>query len=295
MGHRLSVLQRAAKADVRSDPFPHIILPNALPDDLYAELASSFPAPAMLKIDSSKNNLRWDYAARKVRKNTAIPQLWRDFIAYQASQAFFDEIVELFYDDIHKLYPEHFPTREAMRAMRAGIRKVDDFATKDILMDAMLSGNTPVTSASSVRSTHIDKGDKLFSGLFYMRPADYDAVGGDLTISRFKPEYGTLEEKTALYEGAYVDDRHVEHVDTVHYDKNLLVLFINSLESIHGVTVRQPSNKSRLFINLVGEVDPPLYMTEGDDGPAHYVPADYVSPRAHGDGWFTTLKRRIRG
>lgn len=291
MSRNLSVLQSATKADVNSFPFPHIVLENALPDDLYEELALSFPSPDALGQDSVQNNVRWNYPSRKVKRNTALPQLWRDFIAYQSSQGFFDEIVELFYDDIHRLYPDHFPTRDSMRRMRAGIRKLDDFNSRDILMDAMISGNTPVTTASSVRSTHIDRGDKLYSGLFYMRPADYDAVGGDLTISRFKDQYPGREQKFALYDGSYVDDRHVDHLRTITYARNTLVLFINSLESLHGVTVRQPSDKSRIFVNLVGEIDPPLYQVQGTRGPARYLPADHQSGRK--GGIFKRLKQLL--
>lgn len=291
MANALSVLQRANRSDVKSTPFPHIILRNALPDALYEELANSFPSSQVLGIDSSQNNTRWNYASRKVRKNTALPQLWRDFIAYHSSQAFFDEIADLFYEDVHRLYPERYPTRESLTSLRAGIRKLDGFWDKDILTDAQISGNTPVTTASSVRSTHVDNGDKLYSGLFYMRPAGYDAVGGDLTISRFKDDYSTPEKRYALFEGSYVDDSHVDHLETVRYDKNTVVLFINSLESLHGVTVRQPSDKSRLFVNLIGEIDPPLYRVEKDGIPATYL-RDKAARRDKG-GLFKRLRRLL--
>ncbi|MBZ9722076.1 hypothetical protein LB519_29940 [Mesorhizobium sp. AD1-1] len=195
MSKPLSVFQRATKADVRSEPFPHIILRDALPLDLYQELAGTFPAPETLEIDTRRNNTRWDYEAHRVRSNEAVPQIWRDFIAYHVSQAFFGEVADLFYDDIHKLYPDYYPNYERLKNMKAGTRFSDTYATRDILMDAMLSGNTPVTNAGSVRTSHIDNGDKLFSGLFYMRPEDYDAVGGDLTISRFQSKYATLKPK----------------------------------------------------------------------------------------------------
>ncbi|CCV10359.1 hypothetical protein [Mesorhizobium sp. STM 4661] len=293
MSNQLSVLQRATKDDVRSSPFPHIVLKDALPKDLYRELEAQFPSPETLKIDGSKNNSRWDYEARKTRKNHSVPQLWRDFIAYHTSQSFFDEIAELFYDEIHSIYPDHFPTYEHLKSMKAGVRSSDSHTTHDVLMDAMLSGNTPVTTASSVRASHIDNGDKLFSGLFYMRPDDYDAIGGDLTISRFKPEYTTLKQRADLFRDAYVDDQYLECVETIKYDKNLLVLFINSIESVHGVTVRRPTDKSRLFVNLVGEVDPPLYL-KGTSQQPRYVSPDYVSPGSS-RGWLKKLKRKIVG
>ncbi|WP_020178514.1 hypothetical protein [Methylopila sp. M107] len=293
MRESLSIIRGATRADVRTDPFPHLVLHNALPEELYAELAASFPDPKALGVDTRKNNERWNYFAYKVAKNPSLSPLWRDFIAYHASQAFYDELIELFHEDICALYPHRFPNKAAL-AKRAGTRKLADFANASVLLDAMISGNTPVTTAGSVRTSHLDLGDKLFSGLFYMRPDDYDAIGGDLTISRFRPEYDTAEKRNALFDGAYVDDRHLETVTTVPYAKNTVVLFVNSLDSVHGVTVRQPSDKSRLFVNLVVQVDPPLYLLHEDGRPAEYTAADYVSPRAKGDGFIKAIIRKLR-
>ncbi|MDB5556931.1 MAG: hypothetical protein JWL86_6915, partial [Rhizobium sp.] len=213
-------------------------------------------------------------ASRKIRRNKNLPQVWRDFIAYHASEDFYRDILNVFYEGIHALYPERFPNRQSLEKLRVGVRKHDTFADRDVLMDAMISGNTPVTEASSVRSSHLDSGDKLFSGLFYMRPKTYDAVGGDLTISRYNRDLQGKPERHQKFKGAYIEDDNLDVVRTVPYDKNLAVIFINSLDSVHGVTVRQPSPHSRLFVNLVGEIDPPLYLLEDGGKPAHYLPAN---------------------
>ncbi len=259
MERSLSVLKRAKASDVCFEPFPHLIVNNALPDDLYAELAASFPPEASLGVDVSLNNDRWNYDARKVAADAAIPPIWKDMIAYHASGQFFQEIADLFFESIHRWYPLQFPSRAYMAAMRAGVRKIDNFKTADVLMDAMISGNTPVRSPGSVRTTHVDQGRKLFSGLFYMRRNDDDFVGGDLTISRLRPEYREPRTRRKLFKKSYVDDKYVETVKTVAYAANTLVLFINTLDSLHGVTVRQPTAHGRYFINLVGEVNPRLY------------------------------------
>ena len=99
-------------------------------------------------------------------------------------------------------------------------------------------------------------------------------IGGDLTISRYNRDLAGKAERHTKFKGAYIDDDNLDVVRTVTYDKNLAVLFINSLDSVHGVTVRQPSPHSRLFVNLVGEIDPPLYNLEADGKAAHYLPAN---------------------
>ena len=46
---------------------------------------------------------------------------------------------------------------------------------------------------------------------------------------------------------------------TVNYQSNVLVLFLNSIKSLHGVTVRSITDSPRLFLNLFGETEYPVY------------------------------------
>jgi hypothetical protein len=291
VSHRLSLLQRASKADVRSEPFPYIVIKNALPDDLYQELVTTRPSPALLGVDESKNNWRWNHRAELVAKDERVPALWKEFIAYQASAGFFNEIVNLFFDQIHGFYPKQFPSLDYAEKLRVGVRGMDSFRHKDVLMDAMISGNTPVQSATSVRTSHIDNGRKLFSGLFYMRRPEDDSSGGDLTISRYKNRTTSVAAKSALFKGAYVDDSNLEVVETVKYEPNSLVLFLNSIDSLHGVTVRQPTQHGRFFVNLVVETVTRLYRSR--DGHPVYVEyaksMDAAFPPMH------VLLQRVKG
>lgn len=275
----LSVLQRASAESLQLDPFPHVVIPNALPESLYNELVEALPPLSTLGIDETRNNARWDVAAKEVATSAAVPKIWKDFIAYHASEAFFQDIVRVLFAGIHRLYPRRYPDKDAMLRMRAGVRGIDRFGEKDVLMDALISGNTPVQKPNSVRTTHADAGRKLVSGLFYMRRDGDDSIGGDLTISRFKPEYASLAAKMRAYKGTLVDDSCVDVVKTVKYARNQVVLFINSLDSLHGVTVRQATPHGRYFMNLVAEVNPKLYrLSKIFHGPAVYArdtrPAD---------------------
>lgn len=263
MDRSLSLLQRAKPDHVQRSPYPLLVLDDALPEPLYDELERSFPSTATMGIIEHKSNHRWNFNNSKACKNPFVATVWRDFLAYHSAQAFFDDIVSLFGELIRAVYPERFGNGE-LQIMKAGARNIDAKGSKEILMDAIIAGNTPVKAASSVRKTHVDSGDKLFSGLFYMRPDGYDAKGGDLTISRFKPEFAA--DKLANFKGHYVDDQFVDVVETISYARNRLVLFINTLDSLHGVTVRQPTEHSRRFVNVIGEVDPPLYTLPDKDG-----------------------------
>jgi len=258
MVDELSVLQRVSAADVRAEPFPHLVVENALPADLCDALLASYPEPADLGVDLAENNSRWSVGAVAAGANPVVPTLWREFLAYHASAAFFQRLVELFGAFIVALHSQRYPDLSSLQALRPGLRVRDDWRGADVLLDAQLGGNTPVWTASSVRGLHVDKGDKLFSGLFYLRRNDDDARGGDLEIHRFRPNLPVWRRARAFDEYS-VDPGAAEWVATVPYRNNTLVLFLNSLEALHGVTVREPTAHCRLFMNLVGEVNPPLY------------------------------------
>jgi hypothetical protein len=57
-----------------------------------------------------------------------------------------------------------------------------------------------------------------------------------------------------------IADKYVEHIKTIKYERNVLVLFPNSIYSLHGVTVRSLTSSPRYFVNLVGEVRKPLFQ-----------------------------------
>lgn len=97
---------------------------------------------------------------------------------------------------------------------------------------------------------------------------------------------------------ASVDD--IELVKTVPYERNTLVLFLNSLSSVHGVTIRQPSDRPRCFVNLVTQTSGVLF----DLGSAQVNPEEWhrrrlASSGARPDdpksrGMLANLKRSVR-
>ncbi|HEY8596253.1 MAG TPA: hypothetical protein VIL84_13505 [Devosiaceae bacterium] len=292
MTQTLSLLQNVRQQDIETEPFPHVVVSDVLPEALYRELAEKLPEPSALGVDESRNNSRWDFGAAQVAKSSGAAPLWKEFIRYHASDAFFRDVVGLFFDSIHARYPQHFPSQAYMDSLRVGTRFVDNFRKNDILMDAMISGNTPVHTPTSVRRTHIDNGSKLFSGLFYMRRENDDSEGGDLQICRFLPHFDTNEAKSARFNGAYVkNETDIEVVKTIKYSRNCLVLFINTIDSLHGVTVRQKTGHGRYFVNLVGETITKLYRQKN----GHPVYLNMARPITSGPPPISVVYERIRG
>jgi hypothetical protein len=258
----MSVLRNATADNVVTDPYPFIVIDNALPDALCDALIAQYPALDILGVDAQQNNSRWSVPAHAVAQNASIAPVWREFIAYHASRAFYDEVVDLLGEHIVRMYPHVFPNVDALRALRIGIR--DDDADSDLCLDAQISGNTAVRDASSVKTIHIDSEHKLFTGLLYLRSPRDDSAGGDLDVLRFRKDL-TPAQWRRRYDGMFIDDEYVEPVMRVPYARNTLFLFVNGTNSLHGVTVRQPTEHLRLFLNIVGETRVKLF-----DVPQHW-------------------------
>jgi len=275
----LSVLRKASANRVVADPYPYIVIDDALPNAVCDALIAQYPSLEVLGVDARQNNSRWSVPAHDVAANAAIPQIWRDFVAYHASRAFYDEVIDLFGEHIVRMYRHLFPNVAALRALRIGVR--DDDESSDLSLDAQISGNTAVRDASSVKTIHVDSEHKLFTGLLYLRSPHDDSTGGDLDVLRFRKDL-TPAQWRRRYDGMFIDDRYVEPVLRVPYSRNTLFLFVNGLTSLHGVTVRQPTEHLRLFLNIVGETRVKLF-----DVPQHWQRRVAKLPRL--------IKKRLLG
>ena len=252
-----SVLQSVRESDVRSEPYPHVIIRNALPDDLADELTKRFPIGLF---DGAKNNHRMNIDSSDALSRNDIPAPWSEFIKFHTSQQFLDELVSVFGAHIVKLYPHIYPSRESLSKLKAGLRNLDSYKRCDVLIDALISVNSPVAQVSSVRKVHVDKPNKLFVGLYYLRQPQDLSTGGSLQICQWKSDYDERGKLRNYTEGLPAD--HFELIDEIAYENNVCVLFLNSMDSLHGVTPRSITGNFRTFANLVGEVDHALFEKE---------------------------------
>lgn len=276
----LSVLRHVHPSDVVEDPYPFVVIHDALPDELCNALIANYPRLDILGVDDSQNNSRWSVPAWDVSQNPAIAPIWKDLVAYHASPAFFDDFLRVFGDHVVRLYPSVFPDLKSLRAMRLGIRERDENDRCDFFLDAQISGNTPVRDASSVKTIHVDSEHKLFTGLLYLRRPEDDSTGGDLDVLRFRKDL-TAAQWRKRFDGMFIDDALVEQVTRIPYSRNTLVMFVNGPNALHGVTVREPTQHLRLFMNLVGESRFKLF-----DVPQHWQTRVAKLPRL--------IKKRLR-
>ena len=136
-----------------------------------------------------------------------------------------------------------------------GQRKVaiaDSGEKADFYIQCQFGVNSPVLRESSVRTAHIDNPKKVYNALLYCRDPDDDSEGGDLAFYRFRGEPGFYGTRTAM-------PNRIEEVSRLPYEANTLVLFANSVHSVHGVTPRKPTAHVRRYINFQVELENPIF------------------------------------
>ncbi|MDT4967176.1 MAG: hypothetical protein QOJ64_1913 [Acidobacteriota bacterium] len=252
-----TLLESVTKAQVLAEPFPHLVVSNPLPQELCLRLTSEYPPLDTFTGDAPlASNQRFSLSATRALESNRISPLWREFVQLHTSEAFFSQVIKLFEDHIRLVHPCFETQIGRLDELRSGVRYTDECPRADVLLDAQLCVNTAVAGApSAVRRAHVDSPNKLFTGLYYLRHPDDTSAGGDLEIARFKG-------KPRGFKMAEIDDRYVETVKTIKYRPNTLVLFINSIRAVHGVTARSVTPFSRHLFNLVGEVRKPLFDLE---------------------------------
>lgn len=246
-----SLLSGITAADIRLDPYPHVFVRNVFDDVTYAALSEGFPPFSMIGWDDTRNpprsNRRYQLSAWPIQNHTEMSDLWKEFVTFHSSPAFFAQVVDLFRD--------HWPValRQALGGdllgHSMGLWQRDGFADARILQDARIEVNTPVTgSASSSRGAHLDTLNRMYTCLFYLRHPEDDAVGGDLELFRWKN--GPVAD-IDVYE---LPADAVEVVATIPYAPNQMVIFPQGIDAIHGVGVRQPTPHIRRYVFISAEI-----------------------------------------
>jgi hypothetical protein len=245
-----SLLAGITPADIRLDPFAHVVARDVLDQATYDALSAGFPPAQQIAWEGSPlpSNVRFELSAWLIQLRPDMSRPWKEFAMLHTSAAFFAEVVDLFRD--------HWPAAMTqalggtLLGHPMGMRVRDPFGSARILQDARIEINTPVTgNARSSRGAHLDTPNRLFSALFYMRHPEDDTVGGDLELFRWKSGPVALLDRYQLPPDA------VECVATIPYRANQLVIFPHGIDALHGVSVRQPTRHVRRYVFVTAEIE----------------------------------------
>jgi hypothetical protein len=255
---RMNILGSVTADDLSGDPFAHLVRKPALPDDLYAERAASFPDQALiLGARRSRENASARLPAFKALQDGRIAQIWRAFFEFHTSAGFWPEIVRVFGTALRDTFPDiEARAGRPLNEWIAGSRRVRTARDAlDLRLDCQFVINTPAKQASSVKTQHVDKLTTIIAMLYYFRDPGDLADGGDLQFYSWNRPPRFLTHRMAL--PSDLDGR-----QAFGYSPNLLVGFVNSARAVHGVSPRAPSVLPRRYVNFIVEIpfkafDPP--------------------------------------
>ena len=236
-----SLLQK--KPTVQLDPYPHVVIEDALPWDLYEALENSFPEKTLLATDPFDNGICYRLKADKLLSLTFESGLWRDFAEYHTSAEWFNEVNELFKPYmpgvLHKTFTED----------DLGARGWAD-ENKNIWTDCQAVIHKPIEEKST-RTPHIDNPMEMWAGLLYMPYPDDQSTGGEFQIYSTQSSVQKVDKKA----GRQIYDSDLGTVvKTIPYKRNTFVMFANnSPNTVHGVSLRQNATLNRRSVNIIGE------------------------------------------
>ena len=141
-----SLLQK--RPEVNADPYPHVVIEEALPWDLYEELENSFPEKQILDTTPFDNGICFRMKANIMLDQKFQPDIWRKFTEYHTSAEWFNEVNDLFKDHMPKVLQKRFTDNDL------GARGWAD-KNKNIWTDCQAVMHKPITETTS-RTPHIE-------------------------------------------------------------------------------------------------------------------------------------------
>jgi len=247
MAPESSLLSPASAADVVAEPFAHLLRAAALPSGEYRVLAEEFPPLPVVaqQVAALGSNQAVRLSAAQALGRPDVSRAWRRFFELHTSDEYWRDVVRVFGDALRATFP-HLETRIGRRFEHWRVARRGTDADADVRLDCQFVMNTAVTTRSSVKTPHVDKYDKIFSALLYMRPPDDPTAGGDLDLYRWRRSPRFVKHRVVPSD--------VELVRTIPYAPNTYVAFVNSPRSVHGVSPRDVTDVPRRYVNFIAEI-----------------------------------------
>jgi hypothetical protein len=271
---RLSILSNASAAHIIMDPYPHLVIENALDRDVFDQLACEYPEADIVLGNREKKDTWYDYPACLAIDNSAITPFWREFMQYHVSPEFYADVIELFGDAINACHPDlESALGKSLDKLNTAMRypeREENARNRecDLSMECQFYINY-TEHPRAVRGPHVDRPTELYAALLYFRQDDDTSTGSDLEVCEAKnpkelyPKPNVIKADGLPME---VEIEKVNVVSTTRYKPNTLVFFINSARSLHAVSPRTATAVPRKHINFTADLfnlpEPALFLVK---------------------------------
>ena len=232
-----SILQKTPK--VLKDPYPHFIIHDALPEELYNHLEKEWPNEQLLQTKPFDNGICYRLKADEMLKPSVVPAVWRESTEYHTSLEFFNEVITVFGD----LLPEITKLGKSL-SPRGWDKGGDHIGT-----DCQVVMHRPIDFSS--RTPHIDNPREIYAGLLYMPYDDDRSKGGEFQIHQIDEDITEVNKSGGR---EIPKNKQGRIFKSVPYKKNTFVMFLNtSSRSVHSVSPRINATMHRRSVNIIAE------------------------------------------
>lgn len=266
-------------ADVKTDPFPHVVSPQILPPDLYARLRAEYPTGQTFATSTGVTSGQGSRTGVGTgfdiyRGDTAYADLvarsaaWAELDGFVNSQAFVDQFLSVFGAHLgaagctadvaaSHMRPDYFEPRSALTEKMTMGDRVADLGHKlfgnktDRVIDLYSRLDIQKAIGGYKKPPHCDRPNRLCSLIIYFTDAKAAGIdGGNLRI------YKHREAKPVQKYERHPAEANVDIVAELTPAENLGVWFPCSNNSYHGVTpvTTKGAERDFLYINLSGQV-----------------------------------------
>jgi len=202
--------------------------------------------------DSLEDNTAYRInAAQVINGDVEVEDVWKSFVRSHVDRGWFCKVIEVLgfaiesrYDIDELLRPE----------FTVGVRGTGDY---DISLDCQFVINSPSSGMRTVRDPHVDNPIELFAILWYL-PEPNDDAGGDLKLYGWRENVSKRFHRSEYGKGS-VNPDDVNCYRSVPYRHDQMVMFLNTEDSVHGVTIRKKTHLCRRYVNIIAEVRKPLF------------------------------------
>jgi hypothetical protein len=227
---------RLDAADVRSDPYPHAVVRDAVDAELFAQMQEEWPDPVY-----------WEGLQRKMggRNNISLTQAdpdaflgqapaWAKFFAYLNTEAFVRQAVEAYRDHFIRWECKVDPDKMIF-SDRFGPDNADNVLSIDCELARAQNGY--------MRTPHHDMGHRLMAFLLYLNGRDdIGGTGGTLDIHRMTQDMPLRERPR--------EPKDTETVAVYEPIPNLMLSFLNTKMAYHSVPKMEGCANFRRFVYL---------------------------------------------
>ena len=231
------------------EPFPHIVIENCLPVNIYNQIKSNYPDFNTLDnlVNKAGNLSSLKFIDIVNKKNQNIDNVFYDFFNYHTSHEFLFKLIKIFNTEINNKNIKNKIIYELSRFKNSedliNSEKIDIITKKSPAINL----NYPPLDDQSIRSVHLDRSKNIFGALFYLKDDHDNDNGGDLELYSWKYS-------SDFYKKLYFTDplnfKHVSFNKEIKFDKNKIVIFVNSIDSLHLVTKRKKNSPIRKYFYL---------------------------------------------